>query len=307
MKLSIFPKAESHPRSKKQKMENSKLVSFPNEAVSMSFESEDDLIDIVTKNAWSPFVFEKYRRLADFISTDLIAFDIDEGMTIDEAEKVVEKLKLCALCLPSPSHTEDNHRFRLIFPLSKAIRDIDIFKETYAKLAEHFPVDPQCKDACRFYFGSTMDDGFWMEGELYQPIIPKPALNNRTFDINKYKETALVLEDTKDVVKTLYGEDKEKIPEQIDFFIRNAHTGLSGLWHNSANSFIFTLALQGVDFETVAAVFESLAPEPLDEHDDYLLNVAYKDGAEKRKEEFDKPEKKKKTRRREARKSRYRR
>jgi hypothetical protein len=284
IKLSIFPKAASHPRSKKDKMKNSKLVSFPNEAVSVNFKSENDLIDIVTKNAWSPFIFEKYRRLSDFISTDLIAFDIDEGMTIDEAEKVVERLNLSALCLPSPSHTEENHRFRLIFPLSKSIRDIDIFKETYAQLAENFPVDPQCKDACRFYFGSTIDDGFWIEGELYQPIIPKSELNNRTFDINKYKETALVLEDTKDIVNALYGQDKEKIPEQIDFFIRNAHTGLNGLWWTSSNSFLFTLGLQKIPFEKVSAVYESLAPEELDDNDLYLLENSYKDGYNKSEE-----------------------
>lgn len=219
-------------------------------------------------------------------------------MKIEEAEQVVKKLGICALCLPSPSHTDDNHRFRLIFPLSKGIRDIDIFKETYAKLAEHFPVDPQCKDACRFYYGSTDVDGFWIDGELYTPVLPKPELNNRSFDINKYKETALVLEDTKDTVEAIYGEEKEKIPEQIDFFVRNAHTGLDGLWHNSANSFIFTLALQGVEYETVAAVFESLAPEPLDDHDMYLLERAYKDGSQKRKEEVDKPSNKRENRRR---------
>lgn len=284
MRLSIFPKAKSHPENKDEKNKNSKFASKPHEAVAVDFDNEEELIEIVCNNAWSAFVFEKYRREDNFISTDLIAFDIDEGQTIEEAESVVEELGLAALCLPSPSHTPEDHRFRLIFPLSRTIKDIDQFKATYAKLAEFFAVDPQCKDACRFYYGSTMKDGFWIDGELFEPV--RPVYEPETvFGMNKYRDTIEVLEDVRDVVRALYGDEKSKIPQQVDFFIREAHTGLPGLWHNSANSFIFTLALQGVPFEKVAAVFESLAPDSLDVHDEYLLERAYKDGQKKRTEE----------------------
>lgn len=284
IKLSIFPKAKAHPKSKEEKAKNARFVSSPYSPKTVSFNSENELIELITKYAWSPLVFENYRRESDFIKTDLIAFDIDEGMTIDEAEDVVEKLELCALCMPSTSHSENHHKFRLIFPLSRAIHSIDEYKETYMKLAEHFPVDPQCKDLARFYYGSTMDDGFWIDGNLYTPVKPKPKLSE-TFDRLSYSDTIEVGEDVEDVVKALYGEVREKIPEQVDFFIREAHTGLPGIWHNSANSFIFTLALQDIPFENIAAVFEELAPESLDAHDEYLLERAYKDGQSKREEE----------------------
>lgn len=284
MQLSVFPRAKAHPKSKEEKVKNSKYASSPYKPETVLFDNEDELINIITKMAWSPMVFETYRRESDFIKTDLIAFDIDEGMTIDEAYNVVEELGLAALCMPSTSHTDEHHKFRLIFPLSRSINNIDEYKETYLKLAEYFPVDPQCKDACRFYFGSTDIDGFWIDGELFTPIKPKPKLSE-TFDRSSYTESIEVGEDVEDVVRVLYEEDKEKIPEQVDFFIRNAHTGLQGHWHNAANSFIFTLGLQNVPFERVAAVFEELAPEPLDAHDEYLLERSYKDGQSKREDE----------------------
>lgn len=287
VQVSIFPKAKAHPKSKQEKVANSKYASSPFVPEVVSFNNEEELINIITKYAWSPMVFETYRRESDFIKTDMIAFDIDEDMTIDEAEKVVMSLGLSALCMPSTSHSEEHHKFRLIFPLSRSIQDIDEYKETYAKLAEYFPVDPQCKDACRFYFGSTDEDGFWIEGDLYTPVKPKPKLSE-SFDRANYADTVEVGEDIKEIVEFLYGKGKEKIPEQIDYFIKQAHTGLAGSWHNSANSFIFTLALQEVPFEKVASVFEKLAPEKLDKHDEYLLERAYKDGKQKRNAENNK-------------------
>lgn len=294
MKISIFPKAKPHPKSKEEKTKNSKFASSPYMPQEREFFNEEELMDLVCEYAWSPMIYENYRRESDFISTDIIAFDIDDGMTIDEAEKVVERLELAALCLPSTSHTDEHHKFRLIFPLSRSIHDIDEYRESYMKLAENFPVDPQCKDACRFYFASTDNDGFWIEGDLYTPVKPKPKLSE-SFDRSKYSDTIEVGEEVEDVVRALYGEDRDKIPEQVDYFIRNAHTGLAGMWHNSANSFIFTLALQNVPFERVAAVFEELAPEPLDDHDEYLLERSYADGQSKR-EDIEKVDKRRKRR-----------
>lgn len=280
MQISIFKKALAHPKSKEEKATNSRFASSPYKPEIVSFDTETELMDLVTTYAWSPLTFENYRRESDFIKTDIIAFDIDEGMTIDEAEVIVEKLGLAALCLPSTSHTENHHKFRLIFPLSRSIHDKDEYLETYMKLAEYFPVDPQTKDIARFYFGSTDEDGFWIAGDLYTPVKPKPKLSE-TFDRDRYTDTIEVGEDVEDVVRALYGEGKEKIAEQIDFFIRNAHTGLPGMWYNSANSFLFTLGLQKVPFEVVAAVFEELAPEPLDDRDEYQLERAYTDGYNK--------------------------
>lgn len=299
MKLSIFPKCKALPSSKEEKQKYARFTSRPHLPEIVEIRNENDLIDIVTKYSWSPFVFEDFRRQDGFISTDFAVFDIDDGMRIEDAESIIDELSVACLCMPSTSHTPEHHRFRLVFPLSKSIQNKDEYKETMMKLGEYFQYDPSClTDTARFYYGSTDDDGFWIEGDLYTPVRPKPKLSE-SFDKSSYTDTIEVGEDVVDVVRALYGEDKEKIPEQVDFFIREAHTGLLGNWHNASNSFIFTLGLQGVSFERVAAVYEELAPEPLDNHDEYLLERAYNDANLKRKElERDDKKEKRRSRRR---------
>lgn len=299
MRLSIFPKCKALPSSKEEKQKYARFTSRPHLPEIVEIRNENDLIDIVTKYSWSPFVFEDFRRQDGFISTDFAVFDIDDGMRIEDAESIIDELSVACLCMPSTSHTPEHHRFRLVFPLSKSIQNKDEYKETMMKLGEYFQYDPSClTDTARFYYGSTDDDGFWIEGDLYTPVRPKPKLSE-SFDKSSYTDTIEVGEDVVDVVRALYGEDREKIPEQVDFFIREAHTGLSGNWHNASNSFIFTLGLQGVSFERVAAVYQELAPEPLDNHDEYLLERAYNDANLKRKElERDDKKEKRRSRRR---------
>jgi hypothetical protein len=285
LKLTIFKDGDPHPKSKEEKMFNSKFASFPFEAIFVKVKNEDELVDLICNNIWSPFTFEKYRRQDDFISTDIIAFDIDDGMSIEEAEEMVEKLELTALCLPSTSHTPENHRFRLIFPLSITIFDPEIFKATYAKLAENFTVDPQCKDYARFYFGSNMSDGFWIEGDLLSPeLAVKPQ--DKAMERCGVKDDVDVGEDLEELVEYLYGEKRAKIPEQVAFFLENAHTGLSGLWHTKMNSFVFTLGLTDVNFDAIVNVVNKIAPNDLDDHDDYLLDRAYRDGQRKRNDDL---------------------
>lgn len=281
LKISTFPKAKAHPANKDEKAYYSKFSSYPNEAVTTEAKDLDTLIDTICENAWSPFVFNRYRREDCFISVDFITFDIDEGMTIDEAYDTVEKLKVCGICLPSPSHTEEQHKYRLIFPLARTITTISEFKATYAKLAEHFPVDPQCKDACRFYYGSTDNDGFFLKGKLVEPVAPQKP-QNRFLDTFSTGDDVEVGETIEELVEALYGEKREKIPEQVAFFLENAETSLPGLWHSSFNSFIFTLSLQNVPFDVIVKVAEQVAPEPLDKHDKALLKRAYRDGQIKR-------------------------
>jgi len=278
LRFSIFPNTNPFPKTKEEKASIAKYgVSYPNEAVQVTANSEDDLLEFICNNTWSPFLFVKYRREDNFISTDMIAFDIDEGMDIKQAEVQVNKLGLAALCLPSPNHTEENPRFRLIFPLSRTITNPEEFRSTYAHLAEYFPVDPQCKDYCRFYFGSTLDDGFWLDGKLASPVAPPKIEDSPSRDFSS-GEDILVGEELEEIVETLYGEKRTKIPEQVSFFLENAHSGLDGLWHTSFNRFVFTLSLQDIPFERIQAVAESVAPNPLDKHDLYLLERSYNDG-----------------------------
>lgn len=276
MKLTIFPSVNPLPKSKDEKHEESKKAK---NGQIVEFANDDQLVQSITTYAWSPFIFDGNRRLADnFISTDLLVYDIDEGLTIDECEAIVTKHKLCCLCLPSTSHTPEKQRFRVILPLSRTITSVPVFEETWRRGADLFGVvDEQCSDVARFFFSCRDDDGFWVEGDFFTPIIPEPVKDSNFTPSQTTMIT--VTEDVQALCDQIYGEKREKIPEAVDFFIRNAGTGLKGKWINSINSAAFSLSLSGVEEDVIIDVFTQLAPAgSLDKRDLYQIKRAVRDG-----------------------------
>jgi hypothetical protein len=185
----------------------------------------------------------------------------------------------------------------LIFPLLSRITRKQDYEATINSIYKVFPEsDKQCRDESRFFFPSHLsDDGFVYEGELYKPTTAKNDLLRGSNDLlrgsndllrgsndllrgSNLKRIVIVDQDIESIVESIYGTDKRTIPENVDYFIRNAHSGLPNEWNTLSNAFIFTLAASGVSFETVEDIYISLAPEELDEKDEYLLNRAFNDG-----------------------------
>lgn len=276
MKLSIYPKVNFLPKNKEDKILQSKLASNPNLPQTLEINTDDDLINAVTSYGWSPSLFSGFRHNDNFVSADFMSLDIDSGLSIEEAEKRVQNLGLACLCLPSPSHNSKHHKFRLIFPLAKTILSCEDFDETWNWLQKQFPeLDNQCSDYARWYAPSKMEDGFWQDGEF---LVPKKAPQVQQSYLS-YKETQVEVPDNlKDIVKLLYGKDRETIPDSVEFFLTNAHTGLPGLWINALNGCVFSLALSGVDDTIIEEVMEKISPEPLDKKDLYQIKRAISDG-----------------------------
>lgn len=280
MKLSIYPKVNFLPKNKDEKALQSKLASNPNLPQILEINTEEDLINAVTSYGWSPSIFSGVRHNDNFISTDFMSLDIDSGLRIEDAEKRVQSLGLACLCLPSPSHTQELHKFRLIFPMAKTILNPEDFDATWDFLQKQFPeLDTQCSDYARWYAPSKMEDGFWQDGEF---LVPKKAPQVQPSSFNLKETQVDVPEDLAEIVKLLYGKERETIPEAVEFFLTNAHTGLSGLWINSLNSFCFSLALSGVDGTLIQEVVEKIAPSALDNKDTYQISRAIKDGTKAR-------------------------
>lgn len=282
MQISIFPKALAHPATKEDKVKNALYVSKPYHPQIVDVSSEDDLIKYVTSYAWSPSIFSEYRNNDGFISTDFMVLDIDQGLTIEQAEARCERLGLCHLILPSPSFTLEHHKFRLIFLLVETIYSKDVYDQTWQYLQSLFPeIDKQCCDYARFYYGSKADNGVWGEGDLLSPI----KLDPKPLSIKYDKTTDYVpVEGYADlsILEKIYGKTPDKIPKRVDFFLKNAPNGLPGEWIVSLNHCCFTLALQGVEEAIIQDVIESLAPEPLDKRDLATMNRAIKDGSKSR-------------------------
>lgn len=86
--------------------------------------------------------------------SELIALDIDTGLTIDECFKIPQT-KYALLIYTSPSHTPDKHRFRIIFDLPYLETHSQRYREIISNFIEIYKADKQCKDLARIYFGNT--------------------------------------------------------------------------------------------------------------------------------------------------------
>jgi hypothetical protein len=281
VKISIFKQAKAHPKGKDEKIEESFKCSSPYEPETVVVTDDLHLQKLVTTYAWSPSIFDGVRRDENFISCDFLVYDIDEGLTIDEADAIIQQNGFACLCLPSPSHTEENHRFRIILPLEHTIFELDTFHATSQAGAKLFKtVDPQCSDGARFYFGSTTKDGFWQEGELFKPVKKPTKTDKGTSSAFSPSQTLMLDVDatTEQLVEQIYGKKRDKVPEAIDYFLRNAHTGIPGGWICALNSFCFSLSLTGIEDDVIMSICEQLAPDELDRRDLDQIKRAIRDG-----------------------------
>ena len=291
MKITIFPKINFHPSGKDEKESLSKFASKPHFGEEREFNSEEELFDLITSYGWSPSIFSGYRNNANFSFCDVLALDVDSGLTIEEAKLICQNNKLCALISPSPSFTPELHKFRVILPLAKRISTPESFTATWQKLATIFPeIDRQCSDMARFFFPCKPDfeNTFWVESDcnFLEPV--EFTGQKKVVDSWGKKEYKLISTDgmqSKEALKYLFGEVPEVISEAISHFLENAHTGLEGEWTNSLNACCFALAVKGVESEKIWEVMENIAPEPLDERDCYQIDRAIQDGQREKENE----------------------
>jgi len=96
----------------------------------------------------------KHRKSTNFTTSGFIAVDIDHGLSIDDALNHPFVKQYASIFYTTPSHTNDNHRFRLIFELDREIESAVDMKLAYKGISKKFGGDPACKDPCRLFFGS---------------------------------------------------------------------------------------------------------------------------------------------------------
>lgn len=83
----------------------------------------------------------------------------EHQLTISEALEHPFIKKHCAIAYTSPSHTEEWHRFRLIFKLPRFVEGKTAEALT-RQLMEQLPHDPACKDCSRVFYGNTNAEFF---------------------------------------------------------------------------------------------------------------------------------------------------
>lgn len=285
MHLSIFPNCEKLPKSKAAKTKSAMSAIVPS---LVEIVTEVDLISTIENYVWSPFTFTGNRKQENFKSCDFAVLDIDEGLSIDEAEAIVNRLELTCLAMVTTSHTKENPRFRLIFPIIRTITRVDEYVATMTKLAESFPTaDPSCiTDHSRIYFGGTQEDGFWIESNFLKVETPTIVAKQRYSSDNGVQ--VKVDMSLQEIVKELYGSERSTIPESVHYFLTEAKTGIPNGWWSALNACVFSIAMVGIDEDTILDLIEYVSPEPLDKRDLDCISRAFKDGSKVYEEQLDK-------------------
>jgi hypothetical protein len=95
------------------------------------------------------------RRSVNFKATDILAIDIDAGMTLDEAMGNDIVKRYASLIYTTASHSPDRHRFRLVFALPRTITDGKELRAATRSLARRLGGDMSAIDPARVFYGST--------------------------------------------------------------------------------------------------------------------------------------------------------
>jgi hypothetical protein len=111
--------------------------------------------DQVARGHAFSFQFAKsYRKSENFICSDIIAADIDDGMTLEDAMNDQFILDNACLLYTTASHTPEDHRFRLIFELPHTVTDAEQMRSLLRGLVRKFPADRANTDPARQFYGS---------------------------------------------------------------------------------------------------------------------------------------------------------
>jgi len=120
--------------------------------------SWDDIFELITVDgiATSAALNGDHRCDAEFESRQLIMVDIDKDMTLYDLFENDFYNNYGAGFYTTPSHTDDHHRFRLMFRLEKPIDNAVDMKKLHEFFLTEYPyADKSCKDASRIFFGTV--------------------------------------------------------------------------------------------------------------------------------------------------------
>jgi len=97
---------------------------------------------------------DEKRSAENFEASDILAIDIDYGMTIAKALNHPIVKKYCSMFHTTFNHTQDHHRFRLIFVLPRTVTNAKELSDATRALAQRLGGDRAATDAARMFHGS---------------------------------------------------------------------------------------------------------------------------------------------------------
>ena len=203
--------------------------------------SVDNLHSVLTSHNYSNLQWHSgQRRTVNFDKTEVVIIDIDNGMTINEARKVLRESGISHAIITTKRHTETQNRFRLVVFINRPILSIDDYKRIVTEIRDNrFPAwDPNTLDGAHFYYSSPQDAFFelWLDGKDYDVDIDPVTLNMREF-VNRSFESTLRIRQADGVVVSV-SEIKNKTSIYCPFHEDKNASAFLDYSENSKNSYI---------------------------------------------------------------------
>lgn len=116
----------------------------------------DDLATAIKNGLAYSYEFETHRRSkVDFVASDILSIDIDSGLTWDEALEHQLIQQYATILYTTPSHTPEEHRFRIIFALERTIEDPIELTAASLSLCARLGGDQNATDPARLFYGNS--------------------------------------------------------------------------------------------------------------------------------------------------------
>lgn len=119
----------------------------------------DELAFVIKHHVWSPVIFkDSHRRKASFESCDVLAFDFDDGYSIEDAINLVQTWNSWAIIGTTKSHQKEKSgeapcdRFRMILRASSSCVDREQYEYNMELWLEKLKADKSCKDGARYFY-----------------------------------------------------------------------------------------------------------------------------------------------------------
>lgn len=120
---------------------------------------------ILRGHSWVVAEFKGSRKNANWVSQQVFAVDIDDGMTPEDAHIKAKEFGLAiAWGYTSFSDSPVKRKFRLLFLLEQAVTDPKLAKAYTEALIRLFGGDGACKDLARLFYGGK--DAIAFDGEF---------------------------------------------------------------------------------------------------------------------------------------------
>jgi hypothetical protein len=109
---------------------------------------------ICSGNAYCAELAEGQRGAKNFVASDILSVDIDEGVSVDQLRDHEFVRRYASLIYTTPNHTAENPRFRVIFISEKTVTDANQMRAATWSLMMRLNGDPAVTDPTRLFFGS---------------------------------------------------------------------------------------------------------------------------------------------------------